>query len=137
MKYKINPAKGGKHSMEKVIDLGGFLVLSSSVFKVILHYWNFSTYFSGTKGFYIHVLWGFFFEVFFLLFHFCFNLHFKHKGPVFLCCLDFGLAWFLTLCCHFCAFKVGIKCYQNRKAVFHISFEPGSEGINLNIEYKV
>lgn len=52
-----------------------------------------------------------------------------------MCCLDFGLVWFLTLCCHFCAFKVGIKCYQNRTAMFHICFAPGSESINLNIQY--
>lgn len=38
MKYEIHPANGAKCIAEKVIDLRVFLVLPSSVFKVVLHY---------------------------------------------------------------------------------------------------
>lgn len=91
MKYEIHPANGGKCIAEKMIDLVFFLMPPSSVFKVILPYLynqgdhrNFSTYFSRTKGLDIVVLWVFL-RFFFLLLHFWFNLHFKHKGPIFLC----------------------------------------------------
>lgn len=56
MKYEIHPANGGKCIAEKVIDLVVFLVLPSSVFKVILHYLKFSTYFARTKGLNVVVL---------------------------------------------------------------------------------
>lgn len=135
MKYEIHPANGGKHMMEKVFDLGFFKGLSSLVFKVILHYWNFFSSFSRTKGFNICVLWGLCWDFFCCGCCFIFALIcILNIRDQFSCAL-WVLVWFLTLCCHFCAFKVGKKCYQNRTAVFHVSFAPGSEGINLNIEY--
>lgn len=86
MKYEIHPANGGKCIAEKMIDLGFFLMLPSSVFKVILPYLynqgdyrNFSTYFSRTKGLDIVVLWVFL--------RFCFVF----------CCFIFGLICILNI----------------------------------------